>query len=167
MKAFRQCLMAFLVTGLALIVRTPAASANDGTVDVPVPATIIYAGQLIQSSMLGLRTIPVKYAATRAVFQSDEHLVGMVARTTLMPRRPIGLNQVTEPDVVSVNRPAIMHYSQGQLLITGEVQPLNSAKAGEMVRARNIHTGVIVTGIAERDGTITAGLGAMMTARGR
>lgn len=135
-----------------------AARANE-RVDIPVPRNVIYAGQSIDSSLLKPRSVPANYPARASVFVGIDGLVGMVARTTLMPGRPIAVNQVVEPDVVRVNRPAIMRYVSHGLSITSEVLPLNSAKAGALVRARNIHSGAIVTGYAMADGTIQAGIG--------
>lgn len=146
-----------LIGCLAILLAVVPAGASE-RVDIPVPASVIYAGDLIQSNALRPRSVPASYPLRAGVFTNTSGLVGMVARNTLMPGKPIALNQVTEPDVVSVNRPTIMRYVHGGLMITSEVLPLNSAKAGEMVRARNAHTGAIVTGYAGEDGTIHAGL---------
>ena len=135
-----------------------SARANE-RVDIPVPRNVIYAGQMIDSSLLKPRSVPASYPARASVFVTIDGLVGMVARTTLMPGRPIAVNQVVEPDVVRVNRPAIMRFVSHGLTITSEVLPLNSAKSGALVRARNIHSGAIVTGYAMADGSIQAGLG--------
>ncbi|MCB1439754.1 MAG: hypothetical protein KDJ63_08275, partial [Nitratireductor sp.] len=74
-------------------------SAQPETADIPVPTGVIYPGQVISSSMLRPRTVPLRYLEMAGVFADRTMLVGMVARTTLMPAKPIGLNQVVEPDV--------------------------------------------------------------------
>ena len=153
-----------LLLGIAVFALGCLAAATIGAaserVDIPVPAGVIYAGDVVQSSSLRPRSVPANYPSRAGVFTNTTGLVGMVARTTLLPGRPIALNQVIDPDVVAVNRPTIMRYVHGGLMITSEVLPLNSAKAGEMVRARNAHTGAIVTGFAGEDGIIHAGLSA-------
>lgn len=149
----------------AIFLAWPAAGAE--RVDIPVPRNVIYAGQFIDQSLLRPRSVPASYPDRANVFASTDHLVGMVARTTLLPGRPIALNQVSEPDAVQVNRPAIMRYESHGLTITSEVLPLNSAKAGALVRARNIHSGVVVTGIAMADGSIRAGLAANVSSHSR
>jgi len=133
-------------------------SAQPETADIPVPTGVIYPGQVISSSMLRPRTVPLRYLEMAGVFADRTMLVGMVARTTLMPAKPIGLNQVVEPDVIKVNQPTLMRYANGALTITAEVQPLNSAKAGEIVRVRTRFSKSVVTGVAQKDGTIRAGL---------
>lgn len=128
------------------------------TVDIPVPNGVIYPGQQITTAMLMPRTVPLAYLGRVNVFAGHPGLVGKVARTTLLPNRPIQLNQVVEPNVVQANVPTIMRYEKGALLITAEVQPLNSAKAGELVRVRTRLSKTIVSGIAQADGTISAGI---------
>ena len=128
------------------------------TVDIPVPSGVIYPGQQITTAMLMPRTVPLAYLGRVSVFAGHPGLVGKVARTTLLPNRPIQLNQVVEPNVVQANVPTVMRYEKGPLLITAEVQPLNSAKAGELVRVRTRFSKMIVSGIAQPDGTISAGL---------
>ncbi|WP_075997079.1 flagellar basal body P-ring formation chaperone FlgA [Salaquimonas pukyongi] len=128
------------------------------TVDIPVPNGVIYPGQQITTAMLMPRSVPLAYLGRVHVFAGHPGLVGKVARTTLLPNRPIQLNQVVEPNVVQANVPTIMRYEKGALLITAEVQPLNSAKAGELVRVRTRFSKMIVSGVAQPDGTISAGL---------
>ena len=153
----RSILFRFLpaIAGLLLAVVSVRAAE---TVDIPVPNGVIYPGQQITTAMLVPRTVPLAYLGRVNVFAGHPGLVGKVARTTLLPNRPIQLNQVVEPNVVQANVPAIMRYEKGPLLITAEVQPLNSAKAGELVRVRTRLSKTIVSGIAQADGTISAGL---------
>lgn len=152
-----------LLVGLLFLIAGPATAQQHGTgnkarIDIPVPVTVIYPGQIVAPSMLGRRNVPVEYTGRVAVFVSVEGLLGKVARTTLLPRRPILTHQVAEPDVVMINRPAMMVFVSGGLKISAEVVPLNSAKAGEIVRVRNRQSGAIITGIAMADGRIKAGL---------
>jgi len=136
----------------------PPGSAAEATV-IPVPRIVIYAGQKILDRHLKGRKVPLKYLDRVSVVTNRIEIVGKVARATLMPNQPISTNYVREPDVVIINKPAIMEYSSGLLRITAEVIPLNSAKAGEFVRARNIQSGAIITGTAKENGAIAAGTG--------
>ena len=150
----------FLGAGLAstvFIACWDSALAADST-PIPVPKHVVYAGQLINSDILRDRTVPNSYLNRVSVIVEWSQVVGKVARTTLAPNRPIPTNQIIEPDVVKVNRPALLRYSSGTLVITAEVVPLNSSKTGGLVRARNSQTGIIVSGIAQADGTIAAGI---------
>ncbi len=157
MRPFANAIMGVALTGFLLVTGATSTRAGE-TTPIPVPKQVVYAGQLISSNLLRDRTVPNSYLNRVSVFVSWTDVVGKVARTTLIPNRPIPTNQVVEPDVIKVNRPAILRYSTSSLRITAEVVPLNSSKVGGLVRARNSQTGIIVSGIAQADGTITAGI---------
>lgn len=122
---------------------------------IPVPKNVIYAGQMIDPHLLKQRRVPARYLLQVSVITDASAVSGMVARTTLMPNRPIPTNYIVAPDVIRTGQPAIMVFSSGGLSISGEVIPMNSAKVGEHVRARNVASGAIVSGIAQADGTIS------------
>ncbi|MCB1463479.1 MAG: flagellar basal body P-ring formation protein FlgA [Nitratireductor sp.] len=121
---------------------------------IPVPATMIYAGQRISGSALTTRRVPNRYLAVAAVIVDAGDLEGKTARSTLVPGRPIAVNQVREPNVIDASKPTRIVFRSGGLMIAGEVIPLASAAAGEFVRARNANTGVVVSGVAQPDGSI-------------
>ena len=121
---------------------------------IPVPATMIYAGQRISGSALTTRRVPNRYLAVAAVIVDAGDLEGKTARSTLVPGRPIAVNQVREPNVIDASKPTRIVFRSGGLMIAGEVIPLASAAAGEFVRARNASTGVVVSGVAQPDGSI-------------
>lgn len=132
-----------------------ALSANSIEVaSIPVPKNVIYAGQMIDQHLLKQRRVPARYLLQVSVITDASQLSGLVARTTLMPNRPIPTNYVVAPDIVQTGKPAIMVFSSGGLSISGEVIPMNSAKVGGHVRARNVSSGTIVGGIAQADGSI-------------
>ncbi len=150
---------AFVFTGLLVSIfagQWTVAFAVDITA-IPVPKGVIYAGQVIDQRLLKDREVPTGYLNRVSVIVEWSDAVGKVARATLMPNRPISTGHVMMPNVVKVNKPTIMKYQIGTLRITSEVLPLNSAKAGEFVRVRNISSGVIVSGTAMKDGTIEVG----------
>jgi len=149
-------LLAFVVLLLAFSAQLHISTAAEVT-SIPVPKNVIYAGQVIRQELLMSRKVPQKYLKRVSVMLNQLEVVGKVARTTLMPNQPIFTNRVSEPNVIRVNELAIMQYSTGLLKITAEVIPLNSAKVGEFVRARNTYSGTVVSGTAIGDGIIMAG----------
>ncbi len=146
----------FVLSVFLALGSTARSKAAKETTPIPVPKNVIFPGQVISNALLKERLVPVDYVNRVSVQVNRSDTVGMVARTTLMPNQPIFTNSVVEPDVVKVNRPTIMEYVSGTLRITAEVVPLVSAKKGEFVRARNVHSGSIVTGIAMDNGMIQA-----------
>lgn len=144
---------------LALVLLLPAAAHAQSEkesryAEIPVPATMIYAGQAVQPSMMLLRKVPKSYLARTRVVADISLLEGKLARSTLVPGRPIPINQLREPDVIKASRPVRVLFRLNSLEIVGEAMPLSSAAAGERVRARNIDTGLIVTGTARNDGVL-------------
>ena len=121
---------------------------------IPVPATMIYAGQRITGSVLTTRQVPNRYLAVAAVVVDPDVLEGKMARSTLVPGRPIAINQVREPNVIDASKPTRIVFRSGGVTIVGEVVPLASAIAGERIRARNVQTGIVVSGIAQPDGSL-------------
>ena len=76
-----------------------------GYTSIPVPATMIYAGQRITGSVLTTRRVPNRYLAVAAVVVDPDVLEGKMARSTLVPGRPIAINQVREPNVIDASKP--------------------------------------------------------------
>ncbi len=150
--------MRYVVALLYCVLTVSATTVAHGdTRPIPVPKNIIYAGQQISSNLLRDRVVPVKYLNRVSVIKDYSEIVGKVAKVTLVPNRPIPSNTIAEPYVVKVNVRTTLLFNRGALRITAEVMPMNAAREGELVRARNLQTGVIVYGTAQRDGTIVAG----------
>jgi len=153
-NGFRVALVCLAVTGQLLFGALNALAGE--LVPIPVPKNIIYAGQRIEAHLLKERRVPTRYLLSVSVITRSIEAQGFVARTTLLPNRPIPTNHIMEPDVIKANKPVLMHFKVGMLSISGEMLPLNSAKKGELVRARNLQTGAIISGVAQADGTISA-----------
>ena len=153
-RLYKHVIFSLLSACIAIFLTAANVNAAKEMTFIPVPKNVIYSGQLITKTLLRDRKVPVDYVNRVSIFAHPSEAIGKVARKTLMPNQPIFTNNVTEPDVVKVNRPTIMEYSSGSLIITAEVLPLSSAKAGEYVRVRNTQNGSVVSGIAMQNGTI-------------
>ena len=152
----RRLAMRYLVpAGIAVVFAAGQAVAGEGEqTDIPVPRVMIYAGQTVDASKLRPRRVPVRYLQTVDVVTRARDAEGKVAKTTLVPSRPIPLSQLRAPDVIEASKPVRMIFRTGGLLIEGEAVPLQAAAAGERIRARNLHTGIVVFGTAMEDGTL-------------
>lgn len=137
-------------TGAAL------AASEDDYAPIIVPKNVIYAGQALEPSLLVERRALIRYLRTVSVVTSVDQVTNLVARTTLMPNRPIPTNHLEERTVIRAGKLVRMYYSSDGLRITTEVVPLNSGKSGDFVRARNARTGIVISGIAQPDGTLAA-----------
>ncbi|MET0258505.1 MAG: flagellar basal body P-ring formation chaperone FlgA [Methylobacterium sp.] len=129
-----------------------AAAAAD--LDLPVPTSVVYPGQVVlDRGVMPMRfTVPGDRLSAYVV--EEGMLKDRLARRTLLPNQPILLSDLKSPNAVTVGVPTTLIYREGGLLITGLGTPLQSAEAGEALRVRNVDSGVTISGVANEDGTI-------------
>jgi flagella basal body P-ring formation protein FlgA len=121
----------------------PAAAAS------VVPVRPIRAQAVVLATDLELRddTIPGAIGAL-------EEAVGLEAKVTLYPGRPILEGQVGPPALVQRNQTVRMNYISGALAISAEGRALDRGGVGETIRVMNLGSKQIVTGDVAADGTI-------------
>jgi flagella basal body P-ring formation protein FlgA len=119
---------------------------------LPVPAQVIYPGDKITSAML----VDAQDAGAPEpnVLWERADIVGKVARRTLLPGRPIPSFAVEEPRAVSTGALVQLVFEQDGLSIVTTGQALQNGYAGQVVQARNLDSGIVVTGIVQPDGSI-------------
>ncbi|AOO79273.1 flagellar basal body P-ring formation chaperone FlgA [Bosea vaviloviae] len=130
------------------------AQAAPGDVMLPVPVVTLYPGDVITDSHLVDRAFRL---AMRASVDNRLALVGKVARRTLLPGQPIPINAVDDAKIVRRGVPTQVVFRESEMVITGIVEPLQSASVNEMVKARNPDTGLTVIGVVQANGTIRVG----------
>jgi flagellar basal body P-ring formation protein FlgA len=81
-------------------------------------------------------------------------VVGLEAKVTLYPGRPILKGQVGAPAIVERNQLVRMIYAEGPLNIKTEGRVLDRGGVGDTVRVMNLSSRQIVTGDIEPDGTV-------------
>jgi flagella basal body P-ring formation protein FlgA len=86
-----------------------------------------------------------------------EEAVGLEAKTTLYPGRPILISQVGPPALVERNQPVRMVFESGPLSIATEGRALDRGGLGEAVRVMNLSSRQTVTGTVAADGSIRVG----------
>jgi len=151
--AFPPVRSSLLAAWLALCAPGPAQAAPE-SIMLPVPAVTLYPGDVISDAHLVDRAFR---SAARVSIDNRLAIVGKVARRTLLPGQPIPLNAVDDPKVVRRGVPTQVVFREADLVITGIVEPMQSASVNEMVKARNPDTGLTVVGVVQADGTIRVG----------
>lgn len=144
---------ALVVLCAVIAVSAGLASADDRR-SVPVPTTTIYPGDMIRDPMLVDRRDVVE--AAEAFLESRAQIVGKVARRTLLPGRPIPVNGVTEPILVKMGGTVRIQFIEDGISISTVGTSLQPGSAGEVVRVRNMETGLVVSGTVQMDGTVAA-----------
>jgi flagella basal body P-ring formation protein FlgA len=135
-----------------LLAASPVAAAGEFGKAV-VPVTTIYPGQEIETGQL--ETVDVTnpnlmggYARTVSEVQ------GMVTTRTLLPGRTIMVSALRQPYTVKRGDKIVLVYDHGGLRITASGTPLADAITGDLIRARNTDTGVIISGTVMADGSV-------------
>lgn len=133
-----------------LIATTGAAFAEPVAI---VPTQVIYPGQEIDLSLL--REVVVTNPNLRDDYiGSLAELEGSVARRTLLPGRVIPTSAVRESYAIERGEVVRLVYSNAGMVISASGSPLAAASVGDLVRVRNVDTGVTVSGTVMADRTV-------------
>ena len=128
----------------------PAAAAQF----VPVPAVVIYPGDIIRDGMLTEMQMPDDFAGRSAAVLDRGALVNKTSRRTLLPNLPIPRNAVGEPKVVSLNAMVRIIYSEDGLTISTYGSALQAGAVGDVIPVRNLESGLTVAGTIGGDGAV-------------
>lgn len=129
---------------------TPAAAGQF----VPVPAVVIYPGDVIRDGMLTEIELADDFAGRGAAVLDRSALVNKTSRRTLLPNLPIPRNAIGEPKVVSLNAMVRIVYSEGGLTISTYGSALQAGAAGDVIPVRNLESGLTVSGTVGNDGAV-------------
>ncbi|MBY5404527.1 flagellar basal body P-ring formation protein FlgA [Rhizobium leguminosarum] len=129
------------------------ASADAGMGYAVVPTTIIYPGDTLSASQLQeVEVTNPNLAGDYA--KSVSQVEGMVSKRTLLPGRTISVSALREAYTVTRGSSIRLVFSLGAMTISAAGTPLEDGATGQVVRARNMDSGVIVSGTVLADGTV-------------
>ncbi|MGE6781099.1 flagellar basal body P-ring formation chaperone FlgA [Ensifer adhaerens] len=118
-----------------------------------IPTQTIYPGETVDASRVEVVDVTNPDLADGYVRTLSE-IDGKVTKRTLLPGRVILVSALREQYAVERGSTVRLVFSNGGLTISAAGSPLQDAAVGELIRARNIDTGVIVSGTVMADGTI-------------
>lgn len=133
---------------------TPAGAAE---LVFPVPTIVIYPGDVIEEGMIVESAFHPSYLGRLAMIPERGDIVGKIARRTLLPGRPVPMAAVSEPELVKRGVPVELVFQEGGLIIRAQAMSLEPGSEGDMIRVRNLDSGLIVTGTVHYDGTVRVG----------
>ncbi|MBA8835930.1 flagella basal body P-ring formation protein FlgA [Rhizobium leguminosarum] len=129
------------------------ANADAGMGYAVVPTTIIYPGDTLSASQLQeVEVTNPNLAGDYA--KSVSQVEGMVSKRTLLPGRTISVSALREAYTVTRGSSIRLVFSLGAMTISAAGTPLEDGATGQVVRARNMDSGVIVSGTVLADGTV-------------
>lgn len=118
-----------------------------------IPKQTIYPGEKLDASMLEVVDVTNPDLRDGYVRSIDE-VDGMVTKRTLLPGRVILASALREQYAVERGSTVRLVFNNGGLTITAAGSPLQDAAVGDLIRVRNVDTGVIVSGTVMADSTI-------------
>ncbi len=118
-----------------------------------VPVRTIYPGETITPEHV--KPVEVTNPNISAGYVSDiSEVEGMISKQTLLPGRTIPAAALREPSLVVRGTSVKLVFTIGNMTLMASGTPMTDGSLGEVVRARNIDSGVMVSGTVMKDGTI-------------
>lgn len=118
-----------------------------------VPTRIIYPGEELTKDHV--EPVEVTNPNIASGYASDlAQIEGLISKQTLLPGRTIPLAALRTPAVVERGGNVRLIFSIGSLTLTASGSPLTDGAIGDVVRVRNLDSGVIVSGTVMKDGTV-------------
>ncbi|MCC0004801.1 MAG: flagellar basal body P-ring formation protein FlgA [Methylobacteriaceae bacterium] len=121
----------------------------------PTPRGAIYPGEIIRENMLGEGAFELDELSN--AIKTRGEAVGRVAKRTLFPGRPIGAAYLEDRYTIVNGSLVQLIYEQPGISIVASGLALQSARAGEAIRVRNVESGLAVTGTVSSAGKVLVG----------
>jgi flagellar basal body P-ring formation protein FlgA len=118
-----------------------------------VPTQIIYPGQEISPSALKEVEVTNPNIAGGYATAIDE-VSGMISTRTLLPGRTIQVATLRAPFAVKRGASVRLTFAFGNMMISASGTPLENASVGDVIRVRNLDSGVTVSGTVMGDGSV-------------
>lgn len=136
------------------LIAVPAITCAAEVRSVPVPRTTVYPGEPVVDSNLISKRFRFANGTLAAYVTETVQISGRLARRTLVAGRPIALSGLRNEEVVKQGRPTVAFYESSGLVITAQVQPLQSGEAGQRIQVRNVDSGRLVMATVRADGSL-------------
>ncbi|WP_312946153.1 flagellar basal body P-ring formation chaperone FlgA [Agrobacterium sp.] len=118
-----------------------------------VPTRIIYPGEVISAD--ALKEVEVTNPNISNGYASEVgQIEGLISKQTLLPGRTIPVAALRIPYAVTRGASVRLTFTIGHMTISAAGTPMQDGGVGDVVRVRNIDSGVIVNGTVMRDGSI-------------
>ncbi|WP_390919864.1 flagellar basal body P-ring formation chaperone FlgA [Neorhizobium turbinariae] len=118
-----------------------------------VPTQTIYPGEEIMPGMVQEVEVTNPHL-TGDYTTKTRQVVGMVAKRTLLPGRTVPVSALREAFAVTRGKAVRLMFTVGSMTISAQGAPLENAAVGDLIRVRNIDSGVTVSGTVMADGSV-------------
>jgi flagella basal body P-ring formation protein FlgA len=127
-------------------------------IEVPVLNRRVGRDEVIGQRDIAWVSRPVD-AVTANHIRDARKLVGMSARRSIRPDRPVRETDVTAPVLVPRNSLVTLMLQTDQMRLTAQGRALQDGARGEMIRVVNTKSNTTVSGVVVADGTVTVEAG--------
>src|SRR5690625_824179 len=138
----------------AVMISGFSASALAAGLILPVPVMTIYPGEIIDSSMVEERALRASGVGRHIVVQDRAGLIGKTARRTLLPGQPVPANAIETPPLVARGASVAIVFQEGGLIIRAQATSLEAGSPGDIIRVRNLDSGIMVNATVQTDGSV-------------
>jgi flagellar basal body P-ring formation protein FlgA len=83
-----------------------------------------------------------------------DEVSGMISTRTLLPGRTIQVATLRAPFAVKRGASVRLTFAVGNMVISASGTPLENASVGDVIRVRNLDSGVTVSGTVMGDGSV-------------
>ncbi len=125
------------------------------TVPIPVPTRRMLPDEIIAAPDIEIIEMPWQRVNAFAVLSPDE-LIGKQVRRMLTQGRPVQLQSVIPPIVISRGQKVTIEFYRGPLYLTAEGKAISDAYLGQEVKVVNLSSKKTIVGIARGDGKVEA-----------
>ena len=140
----------------AMWVTMPAAAASR-VVSLPVPKITLRRGDVINLTVLEQKSFNANRIDRFSVVPKSGELLGKEVTRDLVAGMPIHRSAIVRREIIKRGAPAQLVFREQGLNIIAHVEPLEDGVIGDVIRVRNLDSGLIVSGIVQPDGTISIG----------
>ena len=121
---------------------------------IPVARMTIYPGDRLYDGLLEERRFSYEAVPEGVAVKSKAQIIGKVAKRTLLPGRPISPIAVDNPKIVVIGAQVKIVFTEAGLEISAYGMAMQAGAVGDLIRVRNLDSGLMVSGRVLFDGSV-------------
>ena len=129
----------------------PVARAADQMI---VPAVTLYPGDKISNEQILVKRRPAYLHSVQRLVQRVDQIVGKTPVRVLPAGKPVLTSFLALPKLVKPGTTIRTYFQSGGITILGVAQSLQAGSYGDLVQARNLGSGVVISGYVQHDGSL-------------
>lgn len=125
--------------------------------DVTAAQSVVAARTIRAQSVIGPDDLTVADTAFPGALTDQSRAIGLEARITIYPGRPVRAGDLGLPAVIERNQIVPISFLSGGLAIQAEGRALARGGVGDLIRVMNLSSRTTVTGRIAADGQVLVG----------